>query len=247
MFNFFRKDKKNTRRTLFYTTDLHSHVIPGIDDGSPDVETSIQLIGKMQEWGITKIISTPHIADATFENNKTTIGGAYDKLKVALCENNIDVDISYSAEYRMDEGFLNKMEAGELIPLPGNRILIENSFFQPFWNIKGLIFDLELKGFFPILAHPERYAYYFEDKSIYTELHEMGCKFQVNLLSLSGFYGKEVLNVALWLLKQDYIDYIGTDLHHMKHVEGIEEFLSGSAYPKIAAQLEKRILNNELR
>ena len=144
----------------------------------------------------------------------------------------------------MDDNFLGILQREEIIPMPGNHILIENSFLQPFWNIKSLVFDLQIKGLSPILAHPERYAYYYDDKKIYKELHEQGCEFQINLLSLAGYYNKRAKEVAEWLISKQMVDYLGSDLHNSSHVLHINKYLSGKEYPKHMRNIH--IKNNHL-
>lgn len=237
MLDFFKKKINAQTSKLCYETDLHSHILPGIDDGSPDIESSVHLIQAMQEWGIRKIIATPHIAEETFENTPETIKRSWNSLKDALTAKGIDQEIQYSAEYRIDDHFMHIFESGQLIPLPDNYLLVENSFIQAFWNLDELLFQLQLKGFKPILAHPERYAYYHRQKNIYTTLHNNSCEFQVNLLSFSGYYGKEVKEVAYWLAEQGYVDFLGTDLHHMNHVQAISKFLTTKEYVKLANRI----------
>ena len=130
------------------------------------------------------------------------------------------------------------------MPMPDKHILIENSFLQPFWNIKELIFDLQLKGFAPILAHPERYSYYHKDKKIYQELHDQGCEFQVNLLSLAGYYNKSSKEVAEWLVSKQMVDYLGSDLHNTDHALHLGKYLSSKDYVKHMKNI--RIKNNAL-
>ncbi|MEG1616196.1 MAG: CpsB/CapC family capsule biosynthesis tyrosine phosphatase [Bacteroidales bacterium] len=237
MFNFFRKKGEAELLPLPYTTDLHCHIIPGVDDGSRDLEMSLFLVGKMKEWGITSIIATPHRTDETFENTPDTISAPFHALKQAIEERGLGIELTHSFEYRMDEGFIRLKEEGKLIPLKNNYILVENSFMQPLWNLDELIFDLKLKGFKPILAHPERYSYYFGNKKRYTEIHDAECDFQINILSLAGTYGKDVQNAAMWMLEQGYVDFIGTDLHHPAHAKAISEFLRSKQYKKLRPKL----------
>ncbi|MEG1765120.1 MAG: CpsB/CapC family capsule biosynthesis tyrosine phosphatase [Muribaculaceae bacterium] len=240
MLNFFHKSSK--KDTLFYTTDIHSHVVPGIDDGSQNVETSLFLIRKMMEWGITRILATPHVTMSTFENTPPIITAAFEKLKTALADNKIDIEIGHSAEYRVDGFFENIVKNNEIFLLPNNHILVENSFLQEPWQLDEMLFDLKLKGYSPILAHPERYKYYMSKPSRYAELHDSDTLFQVNLLSFAGYYGKEVKNMAEWLLENKMIDFIGTDLHNIKHVESITHYLTTKEYRKLA---EKADIQND--
>lgn len=206
--------------------------MPGIDDGSPDVEHSLPLLRQLRQWGIEKVIATPHVTEATFENTPQTVGDAYERLCREPEFGEIGIQLCYSAEYRMDDNFLGIFQRNEIMPMPGNHVLIENSFLQPFWNIKELVFELQLKGFSPILAHPERYAYYYDDKKIYQELHNQGCEFQVNLLSLAGYYNRRSREVAEWLASQHMIDYLGSDLHNSNHLLHLSNYLTGKDFAK---------------
>ena len=244
IFSFLGK-KQDANHTLFYDTEVHCHILPGIDDGSPDVETSVALVSQLKNWGIRRIITTSHVTESTFENTPETIEIAYNQLRKALDERGIEIEIHTSAEYRMDENFLNQLKGGRLLPFPGNYLLIENSFFQPFWEIRELIFDLQLKGYNPVLAHPERYMYYHSTPQIYKELHDQGCLFQVNLLSLSGYYYPEVKEMAWKLLEQGMVDMIGSDMHHMQHAAHITKFLGSKEYVKLQ-QKAANIINNRI-
>lgn len=244
LFDFFGK-KKETNSTIFYDTEVHCHILPGIDDGSPNVETSVELVKQMQSWGIRSIVTTSHVTESTFENTPETIQNAYNSLQAALTAQNIDIKIHLSAEYRMDEFFTKQLNNATILPFPDNHILIENSFYQPYWEIKELIFDLQLKGYTPILAHPERYMYYHKTPKIYTELHEQGCLFQVNLLSLAGYYYPEVKEMAWLLLDKGMADFIGSDLHNTTHTSFITQYLGSKEYNKLA-QKAVNIKNNSL-
>ena len=202
LFDFLSK-KKKTDYKLFYDTEVHCHILPGIDDGSPDVATSVELVRQMSDLGIRRIITTSHVTESTFENTPETIRKAYTELRSALDAEGIEMEIHTSAEYRMDEFFINQVKENNLLPFPENYILIENSFFQPFWDIKSLIFDLKLKGYTPILAHPERYSYYHNTPNIYKELHDsLGCYIPNNgYLVKWAKQGVLLLNTALTVRK----------------------------------------------
>ena len=195
MFKFFSKKSEEAAK-LFFKTDIHSHVVPGIDDGSPSVERSLELIGRMQNWGLEKLIVTPHVTQDTFENTPEIISEAYGKLQAGLQESGIEIEMDYSAEYRIDEMFVEQLEAGIIRRLHGDYLLVENSYIQEPYNIDQILFQVSMKGYHPILAHPERYMYYYNKLKRYDELHSNGILFQVNLLSLAGYYGKEAKKVA---------------------------------------------------
>ena len=211
MFDFLFKKKKDTKLILPYKTDIHSHLIPGVDDGAKDIDSSVFLIKKLSDWGVERIITTPHRTDETFENSVEIIEPKYQELLLRLKSESIDIDLQYSFEYRMDEGFIRLRDNDLLRPLSGKYILVENSFIQPLWNLDDLLFDLKLKGFHPVLAHPERYNYYHSNKSVYKHLKSLEVLFQVNILSFSGCYGKEVQEISIWLLKNNMVDFVSTD------------------------------------
>ena len=246
LFNFFKRKEKPEPQKLFYSTDIHSHVLPGIDDGSPNTDVSIALLEAMKSWGIDSIIATPHIAEGSFENTPQTIKKAYDKLSVRMLDMGVDMNVKFSAEYRIDNRFRKMFEDDELIIIPNDYLLIENSFVQPPIDLKNIIYELQLKDIKPVLAHPERYGYYQRKKEIYEELFESGCEFQINLLSLTGYYGDREKETALWLANKGYISFVGTDLHHFGHVEMINKFLRSKEYPSIAERVAPLIKNNQL-
>ena len=246
LFNFFKRKKKAEPQKLFYSTDIHSHVLPGIDDGAPNTNVSIALLEAMKSWGISSIVATPHIAEENFENTPQSIKNAYDKLNTRMLDLGVEMDVKFSAEYRIDNRFRKMVEEDNLIIMPNNYLLIENSFVQPPIDLKNIIYELQLKDIKPIIAHPERYGYYQRNKESYESLYNSGCEFQINLLSLAGYYGDREKETALWLANKGYVSFVGTDLHHFGHVEVINRFLSSKEYPSIAEKLASTIKNNEL-
>lgn len=246
MFNFFSK-KSQGEEKLFFSTDIHSHVVPGIDDGSPSVERSAELVGRMKGWGLEKLIVTPHVTQDTFENTPEIISEAYGQLQDGLRQAGIEVDTDYSAEYRIDEMFVEQLEAGMVRRLHGDYLLVENSYIQEPYNLDQILFQVSMKGFRPILAHPERYIYYYDKRNRYDELHGKGILFQVNLLSLAGYYGKEPKKIAEMLIEKDYVDFLGTDLHRRAHAEVIDKYICSKDYRRHREKLEGRIMNDELR
>lgn len=236
MFNFFHKNKAEE---LFFHTDIHSHVVPGVDDGSKDLDTSMYLVKSLRGLGINRIITTPHVTGTTFENTPQTLHEPFNQLSQAISAENLDIEISHAAEYRLDEFFEHKVfEKNDFMLLPNDYILIENSFIQQALNFDEMVFELKLKGLYPILAHPERYKYYFQNKSRYEAMHDAEILFQVNLLSFSGHYGADVKNIAFWLLEKGMIDFIGTDLHTVSHVDSIKRFIKTSDYRKLRDKVE---------
>lgn len=244
MFNWFNKKEK---QFLPYTTDIHCHILPGIDDGSPDIDHSLPLLQHMVEWGLKRIVPTPHVTEDVFENTPETIDPPYNQLLEAAREAGIGLELlAPAAEYRIDPFFVDQLAAGHVRTHPGNHILVENGFLTEPWNIDNLLYELMINGYHPILAHPERYAYYYANKDRYRELHDRGIKFQCNLLSFAGYYGKAPGAVAKYLMENDMVDFLGTDLHNARHVEAINKWMETRSYRLVADTLRDRILNDTL-
>lgn len=243
MFSIFKKKPIVEVDLSALKTDMHSHLLPGIDDGAPDTSTSIQLINGLQELGFQKFITTPHILSGMYDNDANTIGQAYSRLSNELLQQNLKVDISAAAEYFLDDHFEHLLEARvPFLTIKDNLVLVEFSFMAISANYKRQLFQLQIMGYQPILAHPERYAYLTKSLGIFDELKNAGCLFQLNLLSISGGYGKPTMELANTLIKKDYIDFISTDLHHSRHLEAIRH--SPQIMPTINKLLDGgRLLN----
>lgn len=238
MFSFFRK-KEQTPARLPFTTDVHSHLLPGIDDGSPDVEHSLQLVEGLMELGLERTVCTPHVIQDIYRNNAETIAAALAELRQGVADKGWDFEIAASPEYRLDEFFVEQRDANLLIPFPKDYLLLENSFYQPYMGIEGMLFDLQCKGFRPIMAHPERYGYYHASKAVYERIHAQGCLFQLNLLSFAGYYGSAPKQIAHYLLEKGLVDFVGTDTHHAEHLDAIRVYLSSKEYARIATKLSQ--------
>lgn len=231
---------------LPFKTDIHCHLIPGVDDGSPDVATSMKLIKRMKSWGIERILSSPHVTEETFENSPETLEPPYRKLRKAMDADPelADFPLGYHSEYRIDDLLMKRIEENRLSPLPNNYILIENSFYQEPWNIDQLVFDLQVKGYRPILAHPERYSYYYTRLKRLRQLRDAGLMIQINLLSLAGSYGRAEQKFAEKLIDEGLVDFVGTDLHREAHARTIENYLYSKLARKHFAKLQGRLHND---
>ena len=245
MFNFFKK-KTQEKPQLFFHTDIHCHLVPGIDDGQKDADSAADLVAHEKSWGIERIICTPHITQDTFENTPETIIPAFNKLREAVDKAGVDIRLDYSAEHRIDGFFLDQLEKGVVRPMPNNYLLVENSFIQEAWNLDQTLFDITLKGFKPILAHPERYSYYFDKPQRYEQLHSSGILFQINLLSLAGYYGKNEKKIAEMLIDKGLVDLLGSDMHNHRHCEAIEAYTGSKDSNRHARLLTGRLLNDSV-
>lgn len=221
---FFRK--KNTTTVppadllAFMLTDIHSHLVPGVDDGVPDVETSLHFIEQLQAMGIRKIVTTPHVMMDRYPNSAGTLTDPYRQVQQELARRNNSLPFHFAAEYYLDEQFVPLMQQ-PLLTISGNMVLVEISFMSAPPQLAQWLFDIQAAGYQPVLAHPERYGYYHANISQYEQLKQQGCLLQLNLLSLTGYYGKHVQQAAEKLMAAGLPDLIGTDLHHEKHLHAI--------------------------
>jgi len=201
-------------------TDFHNHILPGIDDGAKTVEESIGLIKAFNNIGIYNFVATPHIIGEYYPNTPETISNAFNQLNADLPD---PVKLNYAAEYMMDLHFIDIIENNELLPISRNKVLVEMSYFQSPINLNEILFKLQNNSFSPILAHPERYTYWHsKDLEKYDNIKSRGCELQINMLSLSGHYGKSIQKAAFQLLENNMIDFIASDVHKLDHIEKIK-------------------------
>lgn len=244
MFDFFVK-KNFLVDHLDGFTDIHNHILPGIDDGAKTVDESLGLIKGMGDIGITNFICTPHIMENYYPNNQGTIQTALSLVQNTLKWNDMShVRLQAAAEHMIDSGFEHLVDSGGLMPIAKQYILVEMSYLQASLNFEESIKKLSDKGLFPIFAHPERYAYLQHHKQDYARMKELGMLFQLNLLSLSGYYGKEVHKKALILLNDNLIDFVGTDTHNENHLKQLKNIqLSPKVLDKVIPLINRTNYN----
>jgi len=225
MFNLFKKKSTVTYSDRFpVTIDIHSHILPGIDDGSPDIETSLKLIKGLYDLGVRKSIATPHIIGDLYRNTPATIGAALAITKKACADAGIDMELGAAAEYMLDDYFMELLRKKEpLLTLHKKLLLVEIPYTAPPYDLDEMLFSILTEGYQPVLAHPERYFYYHRDMRQYARLKEMGFLLQVNLLSLTGYYGKSVAKAATFILEKELAGLVGTDMHHEKHLKALSD------------------------
>lgn len=227
--------------------DIHCHILPGIDDGSKSIQESLVLIKNMQELGIQQCIATPHVMHDFYPNDEISIGNAFQNLIEALTKHKQnDMIINPSAEYMMDVHFETLVNQNNIFPLKQNYVLVEMSYFQPPINLEVILHQLTLKGYIPVLAHPERYSFYHHKKEYYKTLKSLGCLFQLNLLSLSDHYGKSVQKTAQYLIDEGLIDFTATDAHNEKHLEKLSKMALNKSQKQGVTQIIENTKNNFL-
>jgi protein-tyrosine phosphatase len=242
--NFFSERRRQEEPDRSITIDFHSHILPGIDDGAKTVEDSVRIIRELQHQGVQKIITTPHILRDLYPNTPETIRAAEQILRTALKAESIEIDLQVAAEYYMDEYFINLLKTGaEILTFNDKSILVETNYVERPDFLEQVIFDLKIDGYDVILAHPERYHYLIGNFGEIDKLADTGLKYQVNLISFTGYYSPEVKKTAEYLLKNQMISYLGSDIHHIEHAKIITNFKRGKTYQKL---LELPILNNAM-
>ncbi|GAA4728189.1 tyrosine-protein phosphatase [Flavisolibacter ginsenosidimutans] len=214
--------------------DMHSHLIPGIDDGAPDMAASLELIKGLQKLGYKKLVTTPHILWEVYPNTADIIAKGLEGLKGAMAEEGISMELQAAAEYFIDEYFEENLKAKEpLLPISGNKVLVEFSMITAPMDLQQVLFQLQIQGYIPVIAHPERYIYLAQRKQTFDELKEAGCLFQLNLLSLTGYYGKSVQELAEYLCKKNYYSLAGTDLHNPRHLAALQKLSSSATFSRL--------------
>lgn len=240
--NIVRKlSKKQKKFTLPFSVDLHSHLIPGIDDGVKDTETSLEILTRLSGFGFKKAIITPHIMSHRFANTRDNIERKHEALQEAILKSGIDIQTEVAAEYYYDEHFIALINANDLMTFGDKHILFELSYTVKPFILEQSVAKLLDAGYRPILAHPERYQYYksLED---YARLKEMGLSFQINAISTQNFYGKNVKKSVEKIIDNGMVDFIGSDIHSHKYADAYNSFLLSKMPNKIA---EKNQIRND--
>ncbi len=231
--NLFSNSKSSLPDFSKVKIDMHSHLIPGIDDGARTMDDSVALARRMYELGYKKLITTPHIQHDFYKNTPEIILGGLEKVRAALQAENIPIEIEAAAEYLLDDGFEELAERGELLTFGDKYILVELSYFNPNPNLKSIVFNLQIDGYKVILAHPERYSYWFNNFGKFERLKERGMLFQMNIVSLAGFYQTPVKKFAETLVEREMIDLIGSDMHNMRYMEALEKSMKEKTLIKL--------------
>lgn len=223
----FKRQEDTVGSLEWLQTDMHSHLLPGIDDGSPDIATSLQLIKGFKELGYKKLITTPHILWEIYPNTTEIILRKRDEIRKELEAAGIEIELHAAAEYFIDEHFKEQLQNKiPLLTISGNKVLVEFSMLNMPMDLQEVLFEMQMQNYQPVLAHPERYTYLLRRKELLDQLKDSGCWFQLNILSLTGHYGEDVQRLAEYIVKKNYYDLAGTDLHHSRHLSLLQKLPS---------------------
>lgn len=221
--------------------DIHSHLLPGIDDGARTFEDTLRLTRALQGFGISQFITTPHIIQQVWENTPERIRSKETTTVMELKKQGTTVPFKAAAEYLMDDQFVRLFQSHNLLTLKDNYVLVEMSYINAPIQLYTILFDLQVAGYIPVLAHPERYLFYHYNFNEYLKLKAAGCLFQLNLLSVVGYYGPEIAKIAERLLQKGMYNYVGSDVHHDNHIASFEQKVK----LKDVAPLKEAIANNQ--
>ncbi|WP_029272715.1 tyrosine-protein phosphatase [Flavobacterium sp. KJJ] len=203
--------------------DIHSHLLPGIDDGAKTFADTKKLAVSFQEMGFSQFITTPHISHYIWNNSPEIIIENHAATKLLLQKETIKIPFQAAAEYFIDDKFESYFKDAKLLTLKDNYVLVEMSYMNAPVQLYKTLFDLQVAGYTPVLAHPERYLFYHKNFDEYRKLKKAGCLFQLNLLSAVGYYGTRITKIAEQLLKKGMYDFAGSDVHHKNHIEAFNE------------------------
>lgn len=217
--------KRKYKDLSWLGVDIHSHVLPGLDDGATSVAESIAMLKQMQQLGIDQFYGTPHVFKRLYPNDLTSITNAYQQVIGVLGDRNIQ--LRYAAKYMADQDFeaLLTQKYQPLLCLPGRHVLIDMPYTEESRNIDQIILSLQSMSYKPILAHPERYVFYHDAPQRIKRYKDRGCLLQINLLSMYGYYGPGEQKVTDYLLTHGLVDLIGTDVRQERHIEALEHFV----------------------
>ena len=241
MLGIFRKSKSVNNPIK---VDIHSHLLPGLDDGVSSFEESLEIILKFEEAGYQKLVTTPHIMSDFYKNTPDIINGKLQELK-SFIESQTSMIVEAAAEYYLDESFMDLLSEGNdnILKIDGKYVLFETAFISEPLHLKEAIFKIQSIGLKPILAHPERYRYFLNDWKLVCDIYDRGTCFQLNINSIQGYYSKSVQKLAMKLIRNEMVNFVGSDCHNIAHFEVMLDTLKTKRYQE-AVRL--RLINNSL-
>jgi protein-tyrosine phosphatase len=244
-FDLFKKSKPDDPVDLgTLRVDMHSHFIPGIDDGAKTMKDSMELITTMAELGYRKVITTPHIMGDFYRNTPEIINTGLEQVRREIKNAGLTIEIEAAAEYYFDFELEKKLDEEKLLTFGDNYLLFEVSYMNAPDNLDGIIFRMQTRGYKPVLAHPERYPYWFRDINNFERLKDKGVLFQLNINSLTGYYSPATAKMAETMIEKGWYEFAGTDTHHTGHLELLRKVRSA---PPLRKLMESgKLLNDTL-
>jgi protein-tyrosine phosphatase len=223
MFTIFKSKPKLRDLIPDNYVDIHSHLLYGIDDGAKTFEDTLTLTKALQGFGFSEFITTPHVMQHVWDNSSQGIKTKESATISELAAHQIKIPFQAAAEYMLDDNFSQLFQSEKLLTLQQNYVLVEMSYINAPIQLYSFLFDLQVAGYIPVLAHPERYLFYHSNYEEYLKLKKAGCLFQLNLLSTVGYYGNEIAKIAEKLLQNGMYDFVGSDVHHNNHIAAFDQ------------------------
>ncbi len=215
--------------------DIHSHLLPGIDDGAQSLDHSIGMILKFREMGYKKLITTPHVMQDCYNNSPEIILQKLEEVRTELARIGVsDIIIEASAEYNVEDSLFPKVLENGLLPFSSGHVLFEYSFFCKPFQTEKLIFDLKVNNYIPVIAHYERYSYYFNQPEMMQSYRDNGVLIQLNLLSIIGHYGPDVQQQAFFMIDNGFVDFVASDCHRIEHLDALQRFSDHAYFHKLS-------------
>lgn len=241
MFTLFKSKPKLKDLIPDNYVDIHSHLLYGIDDGAKTFEDTLKLTKALQNFGFSQFITTPHVMQHVWDNSNDQIKAKETTVISELEQQQISIPFKAAAEYMLDDHFSKLFQSEKLLTLKQNYVLVEMSYINAPIQLYSFLFDLQVAGYIPVLAHPERYLFYHSNFEEYLKLKKSGCLFQLNLLSSVGYYGNEIAKIAEKLLQKGMYDFVGSDVHHSNHIAAFDQKVK----LKDPLPLQEAIANNQ--
>ena len=244
LFSLFKKKENGPVTVNPIKVDVHSHLVPAIDDGIQSVEEGLDILREMEALGYEKVITTPHTMTGSYDNTPEIIRSGLEKMKAAVKEAGINIEMEAATEYYLDESFMERLENDEpLMTFGKNYVLFETGFISAPPFLKEATFLMNIKGYKPVYAHPERYTYLIENSNLVEEMIDRQVVFQLNAVALAGAYGKPVQKFAEKLVDRGVVGMVGTDCHNMGHIIALKQAVQTKHYKKL---MQSELLNNTL-
>lgn len=227
MLSLFRsKPEPRTFKPLI--TDIHAHLLPGLDNGAGDMLEAVSLASGLRDLGFSHLYCTPHISKSPPGNTTDRLSAVFEAFRRGLSAAGVNLEVSLAAEYLLDEGFEALLETGSLLCLPGKRLLVELQPNRAEVDLRTLLFNLRIKEYLPVIAHPERYHFLPNYRKVISKWHERGYEMQVDILSLTGYHGTAIRETAVWMLKNNLVSSLASNVHNRKELDLLNKSLESS-------------------
>jgi len=206
-----------------FRIDYHSHMVPGVDDGAQTLEESLEMIDALVSLGYQGAVTTPHVYPGMYPNTPETLRPPFERLQAAVAKRHPNFKLALGAEYFLDDSLLDAVKSDRELLTPGGRLLFELAFIEPPDSglLQEFLFEVQMKGLTPVMAHIERYPYWHDALDRYGEWHEQGVTLQVNAASIAGAYGPEIQQAASQCIEKGWVSILGTDAHGMRHIDAL--------------------------